>query len=136
MCDQGLEGTSSGWSSPARGRLKPLPAAQTRQADTNQQEFRNMDGHQNCSLIKLQIRVASEWQASMNEWPHCRMLVQTDSDTNSRLSGHPAGTVTLCSAVRTSQSGGRMVTGRMDPGSASKIHESVSAYLRCRRVDL
>lgn len=35
MCDQGLEGIDSGLSSPAEGRLEPLPTAHTGQAITN-----------------------------------------------------------------------------------------------------
>lgn len=33
------------------------------------------------------------WQASSNEWTHCRMLVRTNSGTNKRPSWHPMGTM-------------------------------------------
>ncbi len=65
------------------------------------------------------------------------MLVRIDSGTNNRLSGHLAGIVTPSSASRTLDStskvtaaitrlGGTMVTGEENPGSTSKIRESVS----------
>ncbi len=137
MCDQGREGTDSGWSSPAGGRLEPFPAAQTGQADTNKRASRATDGHQNRCLINMQVRVAPGWQASLDEWPHCRTLVRTDSGTNNRPSGHPAGIVVSRSAVQTLDStpqvtaattcsGGRMGTGRVGLASVSKIRDNAS----------
>lgn len=92
MCDQGREGTDSGWSSPAGGRLELLPAAKIEQVDTNWRASIVMNGHKNRCLVNIQVRVGPGWQASLDEWPHCRMLIQIDSGTNNRLSGHPAGT--------------------------------------------
>ncbi len=125
MFDQGREDTDSGWSSPAGGRLEPLPAAQIRQAAANCRTSLAMDGHQNHCLINLWVRVAPGWQARVEELPHCRMLVRTDSGTNSRLSGHPAGTEvsrnsswTLDSTPQvtatTTPSGWRIATGGWD----------------------
>ncbi len=137
MCDQGREGTDSGWSSPAGGRLAPLPAAQMGQADTNRRASLTMDGHQNRCLISLWVRVAPGWQARLEEWPHCRTLVRTDSGTNSRLSGHPAGTVMSRSTSRTldstpqvttatTRSCWRIATGGVGLAVASKIRDSAS----------
>ncbi len=53
MCDQGCEGTDSGWSSPTGGRLEPLPAAQIGQAATNRRASLAMDDHQKRCLINL-----------------------------------------------------------------------------------
>ncbi len=95
------------------------------------------NGHQNRCLINMQVRVAPGWQASPDEWPHCRTLVRTDSGTNNRPSGHPAGIVVPRSAVRTldstpqvtataTRSWGRMGTGRVGLASASKICDNAS----------
>ncbi len=137
MCDQGREGTDSGWSSPAGGRLEPFPAAQTGQADTNKRASAPRTATKNRCLINMQVRVAPGWQASLDEWPHCRTLVRTDSGTNNRPSGHPAGIVVSRSAVQTLDStpqvtaaitcsGGRMGTGRVGLASVSKIRDNAS----------
>ncbi len=139
MCDQGREGTDSGWSSPAGGRLEPFPAAQTGQADTNKRASRVTDSHQNRCLINMQVRVAPGWQASLDDWPHCRTLVRTDLGTNNRPSGHPVEIIVPRSALQTldstpqmtagtTRSWGRMGTGKMALASVSKIHDNASVY--------
>ncbi len=101
MWDQGLDGTDSGWRSPAEGRLEVLEMAQTEQAKTNHRISRAIHGHQNRCLIRNMVRLTPGWQATLEQWLHRMTLDRKVSGTNKRPGGHPDRGVTPCEAVRT-----------------------------------
>ncbi len=101
MWDQGLDGTDSGWRSPAEGRLEVLETAQTEQAKTKHRMSRAIDGHQNRCLIRNVVRLTPGWQATLEQWLHRMTSDRKVSGTNKRPGGHPDGGVTPCEAVRT-----------------------------------
>ncbi len=95
--DQGLEGTNSGWRSPAEGRLEVLEIAQTKQAKTKSPMSRAIDGHQNRYLMRNVEWVTPGWQANLEEWPHRMTSDRKLLGTNKR----PSGMITPSEAVRT-----------------------------------
>ncbi len=123
MWDQGLEGTGSGWRSPSGGRLEVLPVAQAEQANTKSWTSWAIRGHQNRCLTKNLVRLTPGWQATLEQCPHWMTSDLTDSGTNKRLGGPPAGGVTPCKALLTfdSTSHTSVETNRL----SGKMHSGV-----------
>lgn len=74
MCDNGWRGIGKGLSRPPGGWCGVFPRAHTEQAATKDLVSWTMEIHHNRCWRRCRVREKPGWQASRDEWSHCRAL--------------------------------------------------------------